>query len=115
MRLPTFDYVEPKTLREVVRLLASDPRGTALLAGGTDLLVHMKHRLIHPKTLVNLKSIPRLAYIAEEKNGVRIGPLMTLHDLADSLAVRKRYPALAKAALQVGAYAHQVMGTVAGN
>ena len=115
MRLPKFEYVEPKTLREAIRLLASDPTGSVGLAGGTDLLVHMKHRLIQPKKLINLKSIPRLAYITEGKNGMRIGPLTTLHDLAASAVIQKDSPALVKAALDVGAYAHQVMGTVAGN
>jgi CO/xanthine dehydrogenase FAD-binding subunit len=60
-RLPKFEYGEPRTLREAVRAIASDPKGTVALAGGTDLLVHMKHRLIQPKRVVNLKTIPRLA------------------------------------------------------
>jgi len=115
MRLPKFEYVEPKTLREAVRTIASDPKGTVALAGGTDLLVHMKHRLIEPKRVVNLKAIPRLAYIIQGKEGMRIGPLTTLHDLAASSPIQETYSALAQAALEVGAYAHQVMGTVAGN
>ena len=115
MRLPKFEYMEPKTLREAVRALASDPKGTVVLAGGTDLLVHMKHRLIQPKRVINLKGVPRLAYVSQGKDGVKIGPLTTLHDLAASAAIQENYPALVKAALEVGAYAHQVMGTVAGN
>jgi len=115
MRLPKFEYMEPKTLREAVRALASDPKGTVVLAGGTDLLVHMKHRLIQPKRVINLKGVPRLAYVSQGRDGVRIGPLTTLHDLAASATIQESYPALVKAALEVGAYAHQVMGTVAGN
>ena len=115
MRLPKFEYLKPKTLREAIRTVASDPKGTIALAGGTDLLVHMKYRLIEPKRVVNLKAIPRLAYIVQGKEGMRIGPLTTLHDLAASSPIQESYPALAQAALEVGAYAHQVMGTVAGN
>jgi 4-hydroxybenzoyl-CoA reductase subunit beta len=115
MRLPRFEYVEPRTLHAAVRAIASDPKGTVALAGGTDLLVHMKHRLIQPGRVVNLKAIPRLAYIVQGTGGARIGPLTTLHDLAASPALREKYPALARAALEVGAYAHQVMGTLAGN
>jgi 4-hydroxybenzoyl-CoA reductase subunit beta len=115
MRLPKFEYLKPKTLREAVQTIASDPEGTVALAGGTDLLVRMKHRLIEPKRVVNLKTIPRLAYIVQGKEGMKIGPLTTLHDLAASPPVQETYPALAQAALEVGAYAHQVMGTVAGN
>ncbi len=115
MRLPRFDYVEPKTLREAAKALAADVKGSVLLAGGTDLLVNMKHRVLQPGKLVNLKSIPKLAYIAEEKDGVKVGALTTLHDLASSPVIQEKYPALAHAATEVGAYAHQSMGTIGGN
>ena len=115
MRLPKFEFVEPKTLREAVKVLATDPKGSALLAGGTDLLVNMKHRVLQPQTLVNLKSIPKLAYISEEKDGVRVGALTTLNNLAFSPVIQEKYPALAHAATEVGAYAHQSMGTIGGN
>ena len=115
MRLPRFDYVEPKTLREAAKALAADVKGSVLLAGGTDLLVNMKHRVIQPGKLVNLKTVPKLAYISNEKDGVRVGALTTLHDLASSPVIREKYPALVHAAREVGAYAHQAMGTIGGN
>jgi len=49
MRLPKFEYLEPKSLKEAAKFLAADTKGSALLAGGADLLVNMKHRLIQPK------------------------------------------------------------------
>ena len=49
MRLPKFDYLEPKSLKEAAKALAMDLKGSVLLAGGTDLLVNMKHRVIQPK------------------------------------------------------------------
>ena len=115
MRLPRFEYIEPKTLREAAKTFAADVQGSMLLAGGTDLLVNMKHRVIQPGKLINLKTIPKLAYITDEKDGVRVGALTTLHDLASSPVVKERYPALVQAATAVGAYAHQSMGTVGGN
>jgi len=115
MRLPKFVYVEPKTLREAIQALSMDPKGSVLLAGGTDLLVNMKHHVIQPKQVINLKAISKLAYITDGKEGVKIGPLTTLHDLALSPVIREKYPSLSQAAEDVGAYAHQVMGTLAGN
>jgi len=115
MRLPKFEYLEPRSLKEAVKTLALDPKGSVILSGGTDLLVNMKHRVIRPKRLINLKKIPKLAYIINGKNGLRIGALATLHDLASSSMIRERYPVLCKAATEVGAYAHQVMGTLGGN
>ena len=80
MRLPKFEYLEPKTLKEAAKALASDTKGSVLIAGGTDLLVNMKHRVIQPKQVINLKTIPKLAYISNGKGGLRIGTLTTLHE-----------------------------------
>lgn len=114
MRLPQFDYLEPKTLKEASRSLACE-KGSALLAGGTDLLVNMKHRVITPKRLINLKTIPRLASMSDGKDGLKIGALTTLHEIASSSLIREKVPALCKAVNEVGAYAHQAMGTLGGN
>ena len=72
MRLPKFDYLEPKALKDAINALTEDPNGSVLLARGTDLLVNMKHRVIQPKKVINLKAIPKLAYIAEGKEGLCI-------------------------------------------
>ena len=80
MRLPKFEYLEPKTLKEATKALASDTKGSVLIAGGTDLLVNMKHRVIQPKQVINLKAIPKLAYISNGKGGLRIGTLTPLHE-----------------------------------
>ena len=46
---------------------------------------------------------------------MRIGALTPLNDLASSPLLNKSYPALVQSAREVGAYAHQVMGTLGGN
>lgn len=115
MRLPKFGYQEPKTLKEAAIAFASDTKGSVLLAGGTDLLVNMKHRVIQPKQVINLKTIPKLAYILNGKGGLRIGALTRLHEIASSRAIQERFPILCQAAREVGAFAHQCMGTLGGN
>lgn len=115
MRLPKFEYLAPKTLKEAAKALGLDTKGSVLLAGGTDLLVNMKHRVVQPKQVINLKAIPKLAYISDGKDGLRIGALTTLHDLASSSVIQERVPILCQAAREVGAYTHQVMGTLGGN
>jgi 4-hydroxybenzoyl-CoA reductase beta subunit len=115
MRLPKFECLEPKSLKQAAKDLAADPKGTVLLAGGTDLLVNMKHRVIVPKRIINLKTIPKLDHITEGKDGLRIGTLSTLHDIASSPLIKERWTALGQAAKEVGAYAHQAMGTLGGN
>lgn len=115
MRLPKFEYLEPKTLKEAAKTLASGANGSVLIAGGTDLMVNMKHRVIQPKQLINLKTIPKLAYISNGKGGLSIGTLTTLHDIASSSVIQEKIPILCQASREVGAYAHQAMGTLGGN
>jgi 4-hydroxybenzoyl-CoA reductase subunit beta len=115
MRLPKFEYLEPKTLKQAAHALASDTKGSVLIAGGTDLLVNMKHRVIQPKQVITLKTIPKLAYISSRKDGLSIGALTSLQDISSSSAIKERAPILCHAAREVGAYAHQNMGTLGGN
>lgn len=114
MRLPAFDYIEPKTLKEASKRLASN-KDALLLAGGTDLLVNMKHRVIMPKQIIYLKALPKLQYITSSKEGLKIGTLTTLHEIATSPIVQGGWNVIAQAAHEVGAYAHQSMGTLGGN
>ena len=114
MRLPKFEYFEPEDLKAAVAILQKEP-AAKILAGGTDLLVNMKHRVECPPILVNIKRIADLDYIRQDNGDIRIGaltPLKRLH--ADSLVV-DNFPGLAQAASAVGSYHHQVMGTLAGN
>ena len=70
-----------------------------ILAGGTDVLVKMKHRRLTPSYLVNIKGIPGLDYVGYEPGqGLRIGALATVESVKQSLPVRKTYPVLFQAA-----------------
>jgi 4-hydroxybenzoyl-CoA reductase subunit beta len=116
MSLPQFDYLEPKSLRQACRVLASHKGRALAIAGGTDLLQAMKNRLKTPRAIVDLKSIPRLNQISfSSKTGLRIGALVTLRELAHNSLVVEKYPMLADAALQIGSPQLQTMGTVGGN
>jgi carbon-monoxide dehydrogenase medium subunit len=59
VRLPKFEYFEPKDLKEAVAILQNEP-SAKILAGGTDLLINMKHRVECPATIVNIKGIDDL-------------------------------------------------------
>jgi 4-hydroxybenzoyl-CoA reductase subunit beta len=115
MRLPQFEYIAPGTLKEASRALPPDVKDPVFLAGGTDLLVLMKQRLLQPGRVIDLNTLPRLNFISAGKDGIRIGTLTTLHDIASSPLLKERHPALVRSAGEVGAYVHQVMGTLGGN
>jgi len=114
VRLPKFEYFEPATVDEASSILLDRP-GAKILAGGTDLLVNMKHRVETPAVLVNIKKIPNLSYVRSENGGLAIGALTRLKKVFGHPDVADRAGALAGAASSVGSYHHQTMGTLGGN
>jgi 4-hydroxybenzoyl-CoA reductase subunit beta len=114
VRLPKFEYFEPKDIREAVSILQNEP-GARILAGGTDLLVNMKYRVECPPAVVNIKRIADLNYIRQDNGDMRVGALAPLKRLYMTGPVADNLPGLARAASCVGSYHHQVMGTVGGN
>lgn len=116
MRLPKFDYFAPKTLEEAFRLLAEKGDGARVMAGGTDLLVRMKHGLLKPRTVIELKGIEGLNKIQfQAKKGLTIGATALLADVATHPDILKRYPAVAAAAEETANVQIRNMGTVGGN
>ncbi len=114
MRLPKFKYFEPKDINEAVSILQNEP-AARILAGGTDLLVNMKHRVDCPPVVVNIKRIADLNYIRQDNGEIRIGALTPLKRIYMAAPVKDNLPGLAQAASAVGSYHHQVMGTFGGN
>jgi 4-hydroxybenzoyl-CoA reductase subunit beta len=116
MRLPEFTRLTPSSAAEACQMLYEHKGEAKAIAGGTDLLVSMKQRVVTPRYLVDLATIPDLAYLSfDEKAGLRIGPLTRIATLASHPELARRYPAIAQAAASVGACQLQHMGTVGGN
>ncbi|MGD2184760.1 MAG: FAD binding domain-containing protein [Desulfobacterales bacterium] len=114
MRLPKFEYFEPKDIKEAGSILKNES-SAKILAGGTDLLVNMKHRVECPDVIVNIKRISDLDYIRHDNGDIRIGALTLLKQLQKTPLITENFPGLVNAAYAVGSYHHQVMGTLAGN
>ncbi len=89
MLLPRFEYEAPATLGEALGRLAAEKGEARILAGGTDLLVKMKRRVLRPRLLISLRRIRDLDRIdATETGGVRIGALTTMSALAGGWSSR---------------------------
>jgi len=115
LRLPPYRYHRPSTVEEAVALLGEHAGDAMAVAGGTDLLPNMKHRLFEPGHLVALKGIAELKGIREEEGVLRVGAAETLAAVAASPLVRARFPALAGAAAHVAGPQLRNMGTLGGN
>ena len=99
--MQAFEYANPKTTEEAVKLLASEWGQTAVLAGGTDLVSLMKDYVSTPNRVVSLKHIKELRGIEYQAgSGLRLGATVTLQELIDSADVKRHYPALLEAAAE---------------
>jgi len=116
MRLPKFEYFEPESLKEALALLSRDEGNSCLVAGGTELYVKMKQRLLTPRQVVNLKTVSDPDFIHySDKEGLRIGALATLESVESAAVVQEKYPGLAQAAGRVASPAIRNTGTIGGN
>jgi len=116
MRLPDFEYFEPRDVAEACALLGEDPRLSAVFAGGTDVLVELKSGLARYKRLVSLRRIEPLRRIEfSERNGLVIGATATVNQVARHESVRGRYPGVVDAAMSLAADQVRNLATVGGN
>jgi carbon-monoxide dehydrogenase medium subunit len=110
-----FDYYEPATLDEAVALLADPGVRTAVLAGGTFLLVRMKMEQAAPERLVNVARLPGLSGFEESDRGLDVGATTAVWDVRNAPTIRTVYPALADACAAFGSTQIQFSGTIGGN
>ena len=111
-----FAYHEPNSLAGIISLLADHGENAALLAGGTDLLVDLRHGKLHPAHVVSLWGAPELQGMTEEDGGsMRVGALSTAAELGDRFAARPAWQCLSEASLLLGSRQIQNVATVGGN
>lgn len=112
-----FAYKNAETLQEAAHWLSRYSGRAVLLAGGTDLLGKFKDASMpfFPEAVINIKRIAGLDFIEEEEDGLRIGTLTRLHDIAVHPGIKRRYPALSQAAGRAASPNIRQMGTIGGN
>lgn len=109
-----FEYANPTSKEEAVRLLKEAGAEGAVLAGGTDLLSLLKDHVLTPSRLVNIKSIRELHGITETPSGLRIGALVTIEELLEHPRIGQEYPCLQQAAEGIRSPQIRSVGTVGG-
>lgn len=109
-----FRLARPRALAEAIAA-RQDHAEAAFIAGGTDLVVNMRHGISRPTLLIDLSGIVELGGIDIGPNGAQIGAGVTIAALADDPAIVAHYGAVAQAAATIAGPAHRTMGTVGGN
>src|SRR5947207_6329888 len=110
-----FDYHAPGTIKEALELLGKHKDDAKLLAGGHSLIPMMKLRLAQPKHLVDLRKVPGLAGIKEDKGALAIGAMTTHWQVESSSLVKSKTAVLCEVAGIIGDPAVRNLGTVGGS
>jgi xanthine dehydrogenase YagS FAD-binding subunit len=107
-----FDLARMPDLAAASRAGASP--GAAFIAGGTDLMQLMKDNIETPSTLIDLDGLLPDG-VEEEPDGIRLGALARMSDVAAHPAVRAKIPAVSEALLSAASPQVRNMGTMGGN
>jgi CO/xanthine dehydrogenase FAD-binding subunit len=114
--LRPFELLEPESVDEAVRALASAGAGAKVLAGGLDLVAKMTRWEIEPSCVVSLGRISGLDFLEVRGDGhLRIGPMTTLRSVELSPLVLGGWPLLHEAVGQIASVQVKTMGTLIGN
>ena len=115
MLLPKFEFHQPGSVAEACEIMSEFGLKAKVLAGGTDLIVNMKKKILAPQHLVCLSKIAPMHGI-EEKNGqITIGGRYTVAELTVDALVEKKLGALRSGARALGSPLVRNRATIGGN
>jgi len=110
-----FEYIAPSSAAEAVALLAENRDHARALAGGTDLIVDLKHDPGNIDLLVDVSALPEFRGIEETDEGLRIGSMVTYGEIMASPVCRREVPQVVAASHTVGSVQTRSLGTIGGN
>ena len=113
-----FQYHSPTEMADVFELLDRHGDDARVMAGGTALVIQMKHRFAQPAHVIGLRRIPGLDTIAAEQNGgpgiVRVGALCTQRRMETDPLIAETLPLVAETFRRVATPRIRNMGTIGG-
>ena len=113
-----FEYHSPVSLDETFELLDRYGEDARVMAGGTALVIQMKHRFAQPAHVIGLRKVPGLDSISHERNGgagvVRVGALCTQRRIETDPLIAENVPLVAETFRRVATPRIRNMGTIGG-
>lgn len=107
-----FVFVDCTTVDQA---LSEFDNGASVKAGGIDLLDLMKEGIVSPPKVVNIRNIESLRGISASDEGLHLGPLSTLSEIASHEEIQQKYSALSDAAGHAATPQVRNMATLGGN
>lgn len=115
MLLPVFEYHRPNSLAEAFEVLDQYGEKAKVLAGGTDLMVNMKRKVVTPDHVVGLEKLTDLNEIVVSGDRIGIGALTTAASIAASNVLKNGVGIIAEGAGKLGSPQVRSRATIGGN
>jgi xanthine dehydrogenase YagS FAD-binding subunit len=117
--MAAFELFQPASVADAQKLLEEHGPDAWVLAGGLDSFDWLKDRIKKPKAVIDLSGIGELRGIRASGDGggdgLEIGAMTTLTELANHPVIKQKYDLLAQAAELVASPQIRNQGTVGGN
>jgi xanthine dehydrogenase YagS FAD-binding subunit len=113
--MPAFELLQPTSAADAQRLLEQHKEDAWVMAGGLDSFDWLKDRIKKPKVLVDLSGIEELKGVRSTGDGIEIGSMTTLTEIANHPVIKQKYGVLAEAVSLVASPQIRNQGTLGGN
>jgi xanthine dehydrogenase YagS FAD-binding subunit len=113
--MPSFDLFQPSDMGNALELLDRYGDDAWPLAGGQDSLDWFKDRIKRPVAVIDLAGIPGMNGIIETADGIEIGAMTTLVEIAENQLIQNNFGVLSEAAARVASPQIRNMATIGGN
>jgi carbon-monoxide dehydrogenase medium subunit len=110
-----FEYEAPRSLADAVGLLSRLNGRARPLAGGTDLIDHVRTGRLTPDVLVDVKKIAELNRLEFSPVGLRLGAAVPCYRIYGDTRIASQYEALAESCRIIGGIQIQNRASVGGN
>jgi len=113
--MPAFLLLQPGSLADARKLLEHQGSDAWILAGGLDSFDWLKDRMRKPKAVIDLSGVQELKGVRTTSDGIEIGAMTTLTDVANHPLIQQKYRVLAEAAEAVASPQIRNQATIGGN
>lgn len=110
-----FEYYKPKDISETLKLLSQYKENAKILAGGTDLIVHLKEELVRPQAVIDVKGVEELNKFEISDDIIFLGAGVTFTDILESDLLKEKLPILWESSEKVASVGIRNRATVVGN
>lgn len=108
-------FYSPRDENALKEILCHKKENDFVIAGGTDLIIHIKNNKITDYGIIDLTKLNDWKYIKEDENNVYIGALVTMTQLYNHEIIQDKLKSIYRSAYELGSDQIRNRATIGGN